>query len=48
MHRANLYKTNLFGADLFGADFSGARYNNSTKWPDGFNPVAAGAVFVKD
>ena len=53
---ANLRGTNLRSADLSGANLSGAdlseahlgsaRYNADTKWPEGFDPVAAGAVLV--
>lgn len=39
-----LFGANLRGVDLSGADFSGAIYNRDTSWPDGFDPVAAGAV----
>jgi len=44
----------LIGADLRGADLSGAdldsailentTYDEETRWPEGFDPVAAGAV----
>ena len=37
---------NLRGAFLFKAKLSGAKYNDATKWPDRFNPVAAGAILV--
>ena len=53
---AILLKTNLCGADLRGADLSGALldgarlydalYDEATRWPEGFDPEAAGAVLV--
>ena len=36
------------GANPKGANLSGAKYNADTKWPEGFDPAAAGAVLVKD
>ena len=36
----------LSGAKLSDARLSGARYDNKTRWPDGFDPVAAGCVHV--
>ena len=54
---ANLYRADLRGADLrgadlyranlFGADLRKAEYDTDTKWPDGLDPEAAGAVFVE-
>ncbi len=44
---ANLGGADLFEAILFEADLSGAKYNDATKWPDGFDPVAAGAEQTK-
>jgi hypothetical protein len=35
----------LSGANLFGVDLSGIIYDKKTKWPDGFDPIKAGAVF---
>ena len=48
---ANLSGTNLSGANLSGADLSGAnlrgtQYTRETVWPDGFDPVQAGAILV--
>ena len=48
---ADLSKANLRGADLSMADLSeailtGTRYDSRTKWPEGFDPVAAGATLV--
>jgi hypothetical protein len=31
---------------LTGARLDGAQYDGNTRWPDGLDPVAAGAVFV--
>jgi len=55
--KANLTRANLRAADLKGADLSGAqlqetnlkdaRFDEATQWPGDFNPVAAGAVFVR-
>jgi len=48
---AKLYAADLSGADLTGADLTltvGARYDDQTRWPDGFDPEAAGAVQVTD
>lgn len=54
---AGLYGTHLDGAQLQGADLAGAviegahlagaRANASTKWPNGFDPDAAGVIFVE-
>ena len=41
---ADLRGANLSGANLTGSIFTGAIYNESTIWPDGFDPVAAGAI----
>jgi uncharacterized protein YjbI with pentapeptide repeats len=41
-----LFGIDLAKASLSGADLSGAKYNNDTQWPDGFDPVAAGAEKV--
>ena len=48
---ANLSKANLRGADLSNANISNvnwdaARYDNRTKWPEGFDPVVAGLTLV--
>ena len=47
----------LTGADLTGADLrranltwaalTGTHYDEHTQWPEGFDPVAAGAVLVE-
>ncbi len=51
LSRANLSKANLGWADLddavlHKAKLKKARYNEYTKWPDGFSPEEAGCVFV--
>ena len=44
LSEANLRGADLRGADLRRADLRGAKYNADTTWPEGFDPVAAGAV----
>ena len=44
LNSANLSAANLNGADLGNAKLHKARYDRNTKWPEGFDPVAAGAV----
>ena len=46
IHRANLLGANLTGANLSVANLTLAKYDDNTKWPDGFDPVAAGAFLV--
>ena len=56
LRRAALSGTDLHGADLSGAalcwadlrwaDLNGVTYDADTKWPDGFDPIAAGAILV--
>ena len=41
---ANLRDANLWGANLRGANLWYARSNDHTRWPDGFDPKAAGVV----
>ncbi len=46
---ARLIFSYLMGADLSGAnlnkaDLKEAKYDQTTKWPDGFDPIAAGAI----
>ena len=41
---ANLSSTDLHEADLRRSNLTGAKYNDNTSWPDGFDPVAAGAI----
>ena len=38
----------LQGVDLSGANLRGASYDANTKWPEGVDPQAAGAVMVDD
>ncbi len=45
---ANLREARLWEAVLRKANLSGARYDANTKWPEGFDPVAKGAVMVED
>ena len=49
--RAILWGANLEGADLTGANMIGTRLHGATadtdtRWPDGFDPVAAGVTFT--
>lgn len=46
LNDAKLYGTDLTGADLTGANLDGARYTPLTRWPDGFDSTAAGAIWV--
>jgi hypothetical protein len=59
MREAKLYKANFTKAKLSntnlakitwfdGANFQEAIYDHRTIWPDGFDPVAAGAILVED
>ena len=48
----NLSRANLSGADLSCAlldntVFGAALYSSSTRWPEGFDPVSAGAIFAE-
>jgi uncharacterized protein YjbI with pentapeptide repeats len=42
-----LMGANLGGANLNNADLRGAKYDQTTIWPDGFDPIAAGAILNK-
>ena len=49
---ANLWHADLTGAKLWLANLTGANleeamYDTDTMWPDGFDPVAAGAKLVE-
>jgi uncharacterized protein YjbI with pentapeptide repeats len=44
LHNANLKGTRLEGANLEGVQLEGAVYDEHTKFPKGFNPLAAGAI----
>jgi hypothetical protein len=51
LDKANLNSALLYGADLTNAILTGAKltnskYNATTKWPEGFDPVAAGAKLI--
>jgi hypothetical protein len=35
----------LYGACLFGTDLTGAVADEVTRWPEGFDPEAAGVAF---
>ena len=45
---ADLRSADLDNADLGGADLSNAKYDQNTKWPEGFDPTEAGAVPVDE
>lgn len=42
--RASLLGTDLTGTTLEGANLTGATYNDQTRFPDGFDPIAKGLV----
>ena len=42
-----LWGVDLMRANLQGANVHGAAYDLNTRWPEGFDPVAAGAVLVE-
>ena len=44
---ADLRGADLCGADLCGADLSEAKYDRETRWPEGFDPIAAGAILAE-
>ena len=44
---ADLRDVNLTNADLEYTFLLGAFYDESTVWPDDFNPVAAGAMLIE-
>jgi len=45
---ASLRGADLSMADLTGATLTGTRYDRNTIWPEGFDPVAAGAKNVAE
>lgn len=47
LRRARLGWANLSGAKLADARLEGALYNEDTKWPDGFDPIAAGCILFR-
>ena len=44
LYSTDLSRANLSGANLEGADLEDALYDDATQWPEGFDPVSAGAV----
>ena len=44
---ADLRGSNMTSADITGAILYESKYNNATKWPNGFDPEAAGSVLVE-
>lgn len=44
LRNALLIGADLSRCDLTGADLRGAQYNQETRWPRGFDPIAAGMV----
>ena len=44
--KSNLFGVDLSAADLTGAIFTEATYNSETKWPEGFDPITAGAIGI--
>ena len=47
MSGSDLREAILNSAILKNAKLKKAIYNNDTKWPDGFNPKKAGAIFTQ-
>ncbi len=45
IYGADLSGANLTGADLERADLTGVTADETTVWPDRFDPVAAGVIF---
>jgi uncharacterized protein YjbI with pentapeptide repeats len=43
---ANIVGTDLSEQELAGVDLTGAKYDRKTRFPEGFDPAAAGAVLV--
>lgn len=48
LSRANLIKADLTEANLSLAKLSEVKYNKDTKWPEDFDPIAAGAIRVNE
>lgn len=44
LRQAQLHGADLTSANLEGADLTGARADATTRWPDGFDPLAAGVL----
>jgi len=47
LYKAILHDTDLSTSILVRANLTGASYTFFTKWPEGFNPKAAGAIEVE-
>jgi hypothetical protein len=45
LNNARLNYADLADAILSGIDLNDAKYNKETKWPEGFDPIGAGAIF---
>lgn len=48
LENANLVGANLRLANLRGTSLRDANYSEQTRWPAGFDPVATGAILVRD
>lgn len=48
LHGAGLVHARLTGAKLTGASLGRATYDDTTRWPDGFDPAQAGAIHIHD
>ena len=44
---AYMIEADLTGADLERVKLTGARYDGNTKWPEGFDPDQAGAIYLE-
>ena len=47
LNRADLRGANLTGAHLVNTNLEKAKCNRFTTWPDGFDPILAGAEFLE-
>ena len=47
LYQADLRGANLTGAHLVNTNLEKAKYNRFTTWPDGFDPILAGAEFLE-
>jgi uncharacterized protein YjbI with pentapeptide repeats len=45
LRSVDLSGANLYGVCLFVTDLTGAVAEQGTRWPDGFDPEAAGVIF---
>jgi uncharacterized protein YjbI with pentapeptide repeats len=48
LSRAYLHGANLSRADLSGANLDEARFDEHTRWPENFDPKAAGALMESE